>query len=86
MGIIIQFISIFIEVVITILGLLIALQKKKNYGWGIALTFAIYTFYDFVGLTELIIQENIMFGLFFIATISALGVVWNLYNQGRKKK
>jgi hypothetical protein len=83
---IIQFASVFIEAIIVIFGFLIALQKKKAYGWGIALTFAIYVFYDLVGLIGLNIPEIYVYGLFFIATASALWVVLNLYNPGGKKK
>ena len=41
-----QYISIVIEAIVAILGLLIVFNKKKKYGYGIFITFAIYVIYD----------------------------------------
>lgn len=86
MGEIIQFISIFIEFVIVIFGILIALQRKKIYGFGIAFTFAVYVFYDLIRLFSLGVSESLLYGLFFAATASALFVTLNLYHEGKKKR
>ncbi len=82
----IQYVSIVIEAFIAILGLLITLQKKRTYGWGIFLTFGIYVFYDFAGLINLNVSSNILYGSFFVATVSALWAVFSIYKEGRKRK
>ena len=79
---IIQFISIAIELSIAILGLMIALQKKKKYGFGIFATFFIYVFYDLSRVVGSTLTEYFWNGLFFIATISAWYAVWYIYKDG----
>lgn len=81
-----QMISILLELTVTILGVLIALEKKKSYGWCIALTFAIYVIYDTSRLLAIAIPEDLLRILFFIATISILFGVWQIYNLKTKKK
>lgn len=83
---VIQYISILIEVLIAILGLLIVFKRKKIYGWGIFLTFGIYVFYDFAGVMNWTLFGNLLYGSFFIATISALWAVFSIYKEGRKRK
>lgn len=80
---IIQYISIFIEAIVAIIGLLIVINKKKIYGWGIFLTFGIYVFYDIARLVELNIPETILYISFFIASISALWVVFTIYKGAK---
>ena len=80
----IQYISIIVEVVVAILGLMIAFHKKKNYGYGIFLTFAIYVFYDLSKQIGWSINSSLLYVLFFIASISALLAVYTLYNQKKK--
>jgi len=83
---VIQYVSIFIEVLIAVLGLLIVFQKKKIYGWGIFLTFAIYIIYDLAKLNVFIIFDAYLYLLFFIASISALWAVFEIYRGGNKRK
>jgi hypothetical protein len=80
----IQYISILIEVIIAIIGLMIVFQKKKNYGWGIFLTFAIYVFYDFAKLVNYNISLDILYLIFFIASLSALIALWMIFKDKRK--
>jgi hypothetical protein len=77
---VIQYLSIILEICIAVLGILLAL-KKKIYGWGIFLTFAIYVFYDFAKLTNMKINSDILSVLFFIATLSALLAVYKMYKK-----
>jgi hypothetical protein len=79
-----QYVSIVIEVIVAILGLMIAFQKKKNYGYGIFLTFAIYVFYDLSKQIGWSINSSLLYVLFFIASISALWAVYIIYNQKKK--
>ena len=76
-----QPVSIGIEVVLVILGIAIALQKKRCYGWFIALTFGIYVIYDSWHYTGIAISQNVLSGIFFIATLSILIGIWQLYRE-----
>jgi cytochrome bd-type quinol oxidase subunit 2 len=76
-----QPVSIGIEVVLVILGIAIAVQKKRCYGWFIALTFGIYVIYDSLHYTGLVVSQNVLSGIFFIATLSILIGIWQLYRE-----
>jgi len=76
-----QYVSIIIEVIIAIMGLTIVFKKKKNYGYGIFLTFAIYVFYDYAKLTGLSTSKNVLYVMFFIASLSALWAVYMMYKD-----
>ena len=77
----IQYLSIFLEALIAILGILIALHKKAKIGWLIFLTFIIYVFYDLTKTTTPLVSEAALSILFLIATASMLTVVWHLYSK-----
>ncbi|MFA4906125.1 MAG: hypothetical protein WC645_06445 [Candidatus Margulisiibacteriota bacterium] len=77
---IVQYVSILLEGFVMILGLMLA-AKKKVYGWGFALTFAIYVFYDLSNLLSLGIPKNLLYTLFFVATFSVLWAVWGVYRE-----
>lgn len=72
-------ISLAAEVLVAVLGILLATARKKTFGWGIALTFSIYVFYDVVRFLVLPVPEAIIGSLFFIASISILWAVWRIY-------
>ncbi|MCX6665367.1 MAG: hypothetical protein NT038_04820 [Euryarchaeota archaeon] len=78
---VIHYISIVIEAIIALFGLFIALQKKKIYGWGFFVTFAIYVFYDLSRLIPLNLSAEVLYPLFFVATISMLWGVWKIYRK-----
>lgn len=75
-----QYISILFELVIAVLGI-IMISKKKNLGWFFLITFGIYVFYDFVKLTDIAVNLDILYVSFFIATLSALILVWRVYKK-----
>lgn len=86
-----QYASIIIEGLIALIGLIIVFKKHKSYGYGIFLTFAIYVFYDYSRLANYRISSNILYLIFFIATLSMLLSVWMIYkdrdkNKNKKKK
>ena len=72
------------EVMAAILGLMIAIRNKKDFGWGIALTFSIYVFYDIVRFLALRVSEVLIGSLFFIASIAILWSVWRIYQESAK--
>ena len=51
-----QLVSIFIEFVIVIISLMIAIKNKKQFGYGFALTFGIYVLYDLAKLFSFTIR------------------------------
>ena len=82
----IQYVSIIIELIIAIIGLLIVFQKKKTYGWGIFVTFGIYVFYDLSKMISFSINPDLLYGLFFIASLSALWFVIMIFKEKRGSK
>jgi hypothetical protein len=76
-----QPVSIFIEAIICVIAIMIAVQKQKVYGWFIALTFGIYVVYDLIAFTGTALSPAVVAVIFFIATLSMLYVVWILYHE-----
>ena len=74
-----QTISILLEFVVVALGIMLVIGKKKMYGWCIALTFILYIFYDLANLLSLHISEETLDILFFMATLSILWAIWNIF-------
>jgi len=71
--------SILLEVVVAALGVMLAVCKKKMYGWCIAVTFALYVVYDLANLLAWNISQDTLYTIFFVATISILWAVWNIF-------
>jgi len=71
--------SILLEVVVAALGMMLAIRKKKMYGWCIAVTFVLYVIYDLANLLALNISEDTLYMIFFVATLSILWAVWNIF-------
>ena len=74
-------ISLVIEVLVVLLALRMAVSKKKNYGYLIALTFAIYVFYDSTRFLVVNVDQNLTSLLFLIASASIFFAVWRIYKQ-----
>lgn len=78
MGLILQYISILIELFIATIGLLLVFKKKKKYGWFIFLAFFIYVIYDSGKILGYSLNLKLWCFMFFIATISAFYAVWQI--------
>lgn len=78
----IQPVSILIEGLVCILGIAIAVLKKKVYGWFIAFTFGVYVMYDFLVLVKSMIAPEFLALIFLAASISVLYAVWQIYRWG----
>ncbi len=76
-----QTISIFLELIIVFVTLGLALSKKQLAGYGLALTFGVYVFYDAVKLYGYSINSTVLQVLFFVATLSALLSVLLIYKK-----
>jgi len=77
----INLISIVLEAVIVVFALMIALKKKLAYGWGLALTFLIYVFYDLARMQGWEVSNSIMALSFLVATISATVAIYSIYKK-----
>ena len=71
--------SLAAEVMVMALGIGLAVRKKRMIGWAVALTFAIYVFYDSVRFFAIRVNEGVIAVLFFIASMSILWAVWRIY-------
>lgn len=71
--------SILMEVVVAVLGVQLAIRKKKMYGWCIAVTFALYVIYDLAALLQWDVSQDTLYTIFFVATLSILWAVWNIF-------
>lgn len=80
---ILQLVSVVIEAIIVVLGVKIATEKKKQYGWCIALTFGIYVIYDLSNLFDFGFPSGLLRTMFFVASLSILYAVWQIY-KGKK--
>jgi len=76
-----QTISIFLELVIVLIALKLAISKKRLAGYGLAITFGIYVYYDTVKFYDIVIDGQILQILFFIATLSALMSILLFYKN-----
>jgi len=76
-----QYIAIILETVVAATGLLIAVHKKRFFGYGIFLTFAIYVFYDLAKLIPLEISDTTLYPIFFVATLSILWTTILIYKE-----
>jgi hypothetical protein len=75
----IHLLSILLEVVVAALGMMLAIRKKKMYGWCIAITFVLYVVYDLANLLAWNISQDTLYTIFFVATVSILWAVWNIF-------
>lgn len=77
----INFISIILEAVVVIFGLMIAIKKRRGYGEGLALTFLIYVFYDLARLLGWQINDTFLSISFLVANISAVISIYSIYRD-----
>ena len=78
---ILQHISIGLEVFVAALGIMLAIRKKKVWGWAVCLTFAIYVYYDSANLFKFTTNEALLRLSFFIASLSILMTFWQIYQE-----
>ncbi len=79
---ILQPLSLFFEVLVFILGIGLAVARNKIYGWGIAFTFGLYVIYDATRFFGVPLSPDILGIVFFLASLSILWAVWNLWKEG----
>ena len=77
----IQPVSILIEVLVCLIGITIAVQKKRIYGWFIAFTFGVYVVYDLLVFLKARIAPEFLTLIFLAASLSILYAVWEIYRR-----
>ncbi|WP_292369925.1 hypothetical protein [Methanoregula sp. UBA64] len=77
----IQILAIIIECAVVVVAVLIATQKKKVYGWFIALTFALFALFDVIRIIFADALSGIHAGLLFVACASMLYAVWLMWKN-----
>ncbi|MCW3995144.1 MAG: cache domain-containing protein [Candidatus Bathyarchaeota archaeon] len=80
-----QYVAIALESAVALMGLLLAIRKKRFFGYGIFLTFAIYVFYDLARLIPLNLSDTALYPIFFIATLSIFWAIILLYREKNPK-
>ncbi len=76
-----QYVAVLLESVAAAFGVFLAVRRKRFFGWGIFLTFAIYVFYDLIRLIPLQVSNVVLYPLFFVATVSILWAVVLIYRE-----
>jgi hypothetical protein len=82
---IIQLIATLTEVVIALIAFLIGWQKKKLYGWFIAVTFGLFVVFDLARIFALEVAADKYALLLLIACLSMLYAVWLLWKGEREE-
>ncbi|MFH2034757.1 MAG: hypothetical protein ABIJ26_08695 [Candidatus Margulisiibacteriota bacterium] len=89
-ALILQPVSILLEAAALVFSILLAIKKKKSYGWCFAITFAIYIFYDIsnyliannIGLPAyMAMPKSVLYAVFFVASVSILWAVTRVYKE-----
>lgn len=76
-----QYVAILLEGTTAALGLLLAVRKKRLFGYGVFLTFVLYVFYDLAKLIPLEISDVTLYPVFFVATLSILWAILLIYKE-----
>ena len=76
-----QIIAVLIEGVITVIAVLLATRQQKPYGWGIAVTFGLFVFFDAIRIFSLPVPEIAQALSLLVACGSMLYAVWLMYRE-----
>jgi hypothetical protein len=80
-SLIIQLVATFIEVVIALAACLIAIQKKKMYGWFIAITFGLFVLFDLARIFMMEVSAERHALVLLVACISMVCAVWLMWKE-----
>jgi hypothetical protein len=76
-----QLIASLAEVFIALIAIRIAVQKKKTYGWFIAVTFGLFVVFNIIRVFALGIQAELDALVFLLAGVSMLCAVWLMWKE-----
>ena len=74
-------ISIFAEVLIIVIAAVIALKKKKVYGWLFAASYAVFLFYDVLHFIKIAMNGVLMDFVLLVGAVLSLVAVWQIYME-----
>jgi len=74
-----QLAATFLEIVITVFAVLVALKGKKTYAWFIAMTFSLFVIFDLIRIFSLPVSEDLHAGIFLLACVLMLYSIWTMY-------
>jgi len=78
---ILQLVATLVELVIAVAAVLIAVQKKKAYGWFIAFTFALFVVFDLARIFALDIPADLHALILLVACLSMLYAIWLVWKE-----
>lgn len=79
---IIQLIATCAEIVVALAAVLIGWQKKKLYGWCIAVTFGLFVVFDLARIFSLDVSADKYALLLLVACLSMVYGMWLLWKEG----
>jgi len=74
-------ISLFAEVLIIVIASVIALKKKKAYGWLFAVSYAVFLFYDVLHFLKIAMNGVLMDFVLLVGAVLSLVAVWQIYKE-----
>ena len=77
----IQLIATLTEAVIALVAVLIALKKKRLYGWFIAVTFSLFVIFDLSRIFALVASADMYAMVLLAACLSMTYAIWLLWNE-----
>lgn len=78
---IIQLVATLTEVIIALAAFLIAWKKKKQYGWFIGITFALFVLFDLARIFALEVSAERHALVLLVACLSMAYAMWLLWNE-----
>jgi hypothetical protein len=78
---IIQLVATLTEVIIALVAFLIAWKKKKQYGWFIGITFALFVLFDLARIFALEVSAELHALVLLIACLSMLYAVYLIWKK-----
>ncbi|RJP29137.1 MAG: hypothetical protein C4533_04890 [Candidatus Omnitrophota bacterium] len=76
---ILNIVSVILEIAIVFIGLAVYLNKNKRYGLCISFTFAVYAFYDLSRFFSWDINKGLLSVIFFLASLSVFWAMLKIY-------
>lgn len=74
--------SVILEVAVVVLGVLLAVRKKKDYGWLVAVAFGLYVIINWTSMyCPLQINASIFAVALFIASVIVLRAFYLIYKE-----
>ena len=77
----IQLIATLAEVVVALIAILIAVQKKKTFGWFIGITFTLFVVFDLARIFAIAMSAELHALVLLIACLSMVCAVWLLWKE-----